>query len=197
MTTFSPTETAPTGALQSRLATIALWATLAVSLVLLYVAWTHPLLTVRVTGKLPELIPGLMQDFTILDETRSVMTMLDRLVETDYLVIAALILVFGVLLPIAKNIGVGLLLASQPGTSSRATARALQFMGRFAMVDIFAVSIIVSIIGAGTIGAGANDTPVAVKTITELRSGFYYFIVYVLLSFAMDVALAIRYRRSD
>ena len=73
-------------------------------------------------------------------------------------------------------------------------ARVLQFIGRFAMVDIFAISIIVSVMAAGTIGQGDNPGPAAVETVTTLQSGFYLFIAYVLVSFAIDVLLAIRHR---
>ncbi len=173
-----------------------LWAMLAAALALLYVSWTYPLVTVTVSAELAgALIPPSLARFTILDETRSVVTMIERLVETNYLLIAGLIIFFGMVLPVAKNIGIALLLASRPGSRSRRTAAALQFIGRFAMVDIFAVSIIVSVMAAGTIGQGDNPGPATVSTVTELRTGFYIFVAYVLLSFAMDIALAMRFRK--
>ena len=189
-----PTDPAP--ALRSPAATAALWALLAVAVALLFTAWTQPLLSVQVTAKLPAFIPEPFQSMTILDETRSVVTMLERLWETNYLVIAALLFFFGVLLPVVKNAGVALLLASRAGSRGRRMADVLQFVGRFAMVDIFAVSIIVSVMAASTIGQGDNPGPAAVETVTTLRSGFYLFVVYVLLSFLIDVLLARRARRS-
>lgn len=181
--------------LQGPAATAVLWLLLAAAFALLVVAWMQPLLTVQVTARLPAFIPEPFQSMTILDETRSVVSMLERLVETNYLVIAGLLFFFGVLLPVVKNCGVALLLASRPGSRGRRFAALLQFMGRFAMVDIFAVSIIVSVMAAGTIGQGDNPGPATVETITTLRSGFYLFVAYVLLSFAIDVMLAIRHRR--
>lgn len=172
----------------------ALWLLLALAVGLLVIAWTFPLLTVTVTARLPSYIPEPFQSFTILDETRSVVTMIERLIETNYIVIAVLILVFGVALPILKNLGVALLLAAPAGSRGARTAGVLQFMGRFAMVDIFAVSIIVSVMAAGTIGQGDNPGPAVVETVTTLQSGFYLFIAYVLASFAIDVLLAIRHR---
>jgi uncharacterized paraquat-inducible protein A len=183
-------------AMQGRGATIALWLMLVLAMVLLYEAWTHPLLTVTVSAKLPGYVPPPFQAFTILDETRSVLTMIGRLWETNYLLIAWLIIIFGIILPILKNLGVALLLFSKPGSASRSWASGLQFMGRFAMVDIFAISIIVSVMAAGTIGQGYNPTAAAVQTVTLLQPGFYIFIAYVLLSFIIDVALAIRYQRA-
>lgn len=174
----------------------ALWLMLALAVALLGIAWTFPLLTVTVTARLPSYIPEPFQSFTILDETRSVITMIERLIETNYIVIAVLILVFGVALPILKNLGVALLLASPAGSRGARMAGALQFMGRFAMVDIFAISIIVSVMAAGTIGQGDNPGPATVETVTTLQSGFYLFVAYVLVTFAMDVLLAIRHRRA-
>ena len=173
---------------------ILLWTAQIAAFVLLIAAWTQPLLSVRVTARLPAFIPEPFQSMTILDETRSVITMLERLWETNYLVIAGLLFFFGVALPIVKNAGIVLLLASRAGTRSRGIAAALQFVGRFAMVDIFAVSIIVSVMAASTVGQGDNPGPAVVETITQLRSGFYLFVVYVLLSFAIDVALSLRAR---
>lgn len=172
----------------------ALWLLLTLAISLLVIAWTFPLLTVTVTARLPSYIPEPFQSFTILDETRSVVTMVQRLIETNYVVIAAMILVFGVALPIAKNLGVALLLATPAGSRGRRMARLLQFMGRFAMVDIFAISIIVSVMAAGTIGQGDNPGPATVETVTTLQSGFYLFIGYVLVSFVIDVLLAIRHK---
>ena len=194
--TSSLTETSVAALLRTRGATIALWLVLAAALVLLIMAWREPLLSVKVTARLPAFIPEPFQSFTILDETRSVITMIDRLWETHYRLIASLITFFGVILPVAKNIGVAILLAAPPAGRARSIAAALQFAGRFAMVDIFAVAIIVSVMAAGTIGQGdTGGSPAMVETITSLRTGFYLFVAYVFVSFAMDVALALRYRR--
>lgn len=171
-----------------------IWALLGLAFALLVVAWTYPLLTVQVKARLPSYIPDPFQSFTILDETRSVVTMVQRLIETDYLIIAMMILVFGVALPVVKNLGVALLLAAPAGSRGARAARLLQFLGRFAMVDIFAVSIIVSVMAASTIGQGHNPGPATVETVTTLQSGFYLFIGYVLVSFVIDVLLAIRHR---
>jgi uncharacterized paraquat-inducible protein A len=197
MKTSSPTEPGSYGAaLRTPAATIALWLALAAAVTLLFLAWRDPLLSVKVTARLPAFIPEPFQSFTILDETRSVITMIDRLWETHYRLIASLISFFGVALPIAKNVGVAVLLAAPPAGRARQVAGALQFLGRFAMVDIFAIAIIVSVMAAGTIGQGDNGgSPATVETVTSLRSGFYLFIAYVFVSFAMDVALALRYRR--
>lgn len=175
----------------------ALWLLLTLAIVLLVIAWTFPLLTVHVTARLPSYVPEPLQSFTILDETRSVITMVQRLWETNYITIAVLLVVFGVALPIVKNLGVAFVLASPSGSRGARAARLLQFIGRFAMVDIFAISIIVSVMAAGTIGQGDNPGPAVVETVTTLRSGFYLFIAYVLVSFVTDVLLAIRHRAID
>jgi len=195
--TSSPTEPgAHAAALRTPAATVVLWLVLAAAVALLILAWRDPLLSVKVTARLPAFIPEPFQSFTILDETRSVITMIERLWETHYRLIAGLITFFGVLLPIAKNIGVAVLLAASPAGRGRQVASVLQFIGRFAMVDIFAIAIIVSVMAASTIGQGDHGgSPATVETVTSLRSGFYLFIAYILVSFAMDVALALRYRR--
>jgi uncharacterized paraquat-inducible protein A len=194
--TSSRTEASSVALLRTRGATIALWLVLALALALLFLAWREPLLSVKVTARLPAFIPEPFQSFTILDETRSVITMIGRLWETHYRLIASLITFFGVILPIAKNIGVAMLLAAPPAGRALKVAGVLQFIGRFAMVDIFAIAIIVSVMAAGTIGQGdTGGSPATVETVTALRSGFYLFVAYILVSFAMDVALALRYRR--
>lgn len=196
MKTSSPTENAAlTTALQTRTATVVLWIVLAIAVALLLLAWSEPLVSVKVSARLPVFIPEPFQSFTILDETRSVVTMIERLWETHYRLIASLLMFFGIALPVVKNLGVAFLLAAPPSERARRFAAVLQFVGRFAMVDIFAIAIIVSVMAAGTIGQGDNGgSPAAVDTVTSLRHGFYLFVAYILVSFAMDVALAIRYR---
>lgn len=188
-----PTEDG--GWLRRRGALVLLWTMLLIAVALLIGAWSQPLFTVRVAAMLPEILPDSMRHLMILDETRSVISMVDRLYETDYGLIATLILIFAVGLPILKNIGVGILLASRPGGRARDAAAFLQFIGRFAMVDIFAVGITVSIIGASTIGKG-QSAPVQVETETILQSGFYIFVGYVIFSIALDVLLALRFARA-
>ncbi len=175
-------------------ATAVLWLLALSTFVLLYEAWTHPLLQVTVKAALPPLVPEPFRAFTILDETRSVVSMVDRLMETNYQVIAALIVVFGMALPVLKNLGVVLVLAARAGTGAARTAAVLQFVGRFAMVDVFAIGIVVSVMAAGTIGEGENQGLAAVETITSLQSGFWIFLGYIAVSTLIDVLLALRYR---
>jgi uncharacterized paraquat-inducible protein A len=187
-----PTETG--GFIASRGAGWLLWGLLAAALVLLYEAWTHALLTVRVTAELPPFIPPPFQAFTVIDETRSVVSMVTRLIETGYVTIAVLIVIFGMALPVLKNLGVAALLVfTRPGQGGGRTARALQFIGRFAMVDVFAIAIVVSIMAASTIGKGDTGAMAAIHTVTELKLGFWLFIAYVLLTFAIDAMMALRY----
>lgn len=162
-------------------------ALLLLAVTLLALAWTRPLLTITVKAELPSPVPVTI---TLLDETRSVFTMVDRLVETDYLVIAVLIVFFGIILPVAKNIGVALLLLARPGGRALRLASIMQFVGRFAMVDVFAIGIVVSTLAARTVG-GAG-----VSTVTELLVGLYLFIAYILVSFVIDVLLALWLRPS-
>jgi uncharacterized paraquat-inducible protein A len=172
-----------------------LWALLVLAVVMLVIAWMQPLVTVRATADLPDFMPESVRHLTIIDETRSVFSMIHRLVETHYTLIAGLLFFFGIVLPLAKNAGVALVLAAGRGPRAARAAAVLQFIGRFAMVDIFVVAIIVSIMGAGSIGEGDQPGLARVSTVTVLESGLYLFIAYVLLSFVIDALLALRMRR--
>ena len=176
---------------QARAPGILLWTAQIAAFALLIAAWTQPLLSVRVTAAArlhPRTVP--VDDHPRRNPQRhhdAGAAVGDELPGHRRAAV-----LFGVALPIVKNAGIVLLLASQAGTRSRGIAAALQFVGRFAMVDIFAVSIIVSVMAASTVGQGDNPGPAVVETITQLRGGFYLFVVYVLLSFAIDVALSLR-----
>jgi paraquat-inducible protein A len=133
------------------------------------------------------LVPGLMSDLLtlkasfsvpflgsqeVLNETRSIMGTIGNLSENGHSFVAFLILFFSVLVPFAKTLIMGFVALSP---SRIATARMHHFVGiisKWSMADVFVVGVFIANLSLKT-----NENIEA-----ELRSGFYYFTAYCLIS---------------
>lgn len=109
-------------------------------------------------------------DINLFNEKRSVLGTLQSLWESANYLPFILIFLFGIIVPIAKSIIIFyLLLAKKPLYQYAGVVSAIN---KWAMADVFAISIFVAFLGAN---AMKNTTAV-------LESGFYFFTAYVMLS---------------
>jgi uncharacterized paraquat-inducible protein A len=128
-------------------------------------------------------VPGLVLDILKIDitasffveinlfnESRSVFGTLRALWEAGAWLAFSLILLFGLIVPVAKSIIVFYILAGK--NVSPSWYRAVSLSSKWAMADVFAISIFIAFLGAN-----------AMKyTTAVLEPGFYFFAAYVLLS---------------
>ena len=109
-------------------------------------------------------------DFTIFSEKRSILGMMEKLWQDANYWPFTLIFLFGIIVPLIKS---GLLfyiiLGKNPDMKWQ---RFVSAINKWAMADVFAISIFVAFLGAN-----AMESTKAV-----LQSGFYYFAGYVILS---------------
>lgn len=133
------------------------------SLVLLYLGWTLDMLHIDISAKF-------FIKFDLFDENRSVLGTLQTLWEGGHYWPFLLIFFFGIIVPLVKS-GVifYLLLAKQP---RRCWISFVTGISKWAMADVFAISIFVAFLGANAME----------NTQAWLEPGFYYFSGYVLLS---------------
>lgn len=109
-------------------------------------------------------------DFNIFSEKRSVLGMLEKLWTDKNFWPFSLIFLFGIIVPLIKSgIIFYLLLARNPDAKWQ---RLVSDISKWAMADVFAISIFVAFLGAN-----AMESTKAV-----LQPGFYYFAGYVILS---------------
>ena len=109
-------------------------------------------------------------DINLFNEIRSVMGTLKSLWESANYLPFVLIFLFGVLVPVVKS-GVLFYILLVPGGGNK-WRRFIEAISKWAMADVFALSIFISFLGAN---AMKNTTAV-------LEPGFYYFTAYALLS---------------
>ncbi|MEO6730536.1 MAG: paraquat-inducible protein A [Ferruginibacter sp.] len=110
-------------------------------------------------------------DINLFNEKRSVLGTLQTLWESGYYLPFFLIFLFGLIVPLAKSGIIFYILLSKNVISGK-WHRLVGAISKWAMADVFAISIFIAFLGAK-----------AMKfTSASLEPGFYYFTAYVLLS---------------
>ena len=134
-----------------------------VSLVLLGFGWYLDMLHIDISTHF-------IVDFNLFSEKRSVIGILERLWSGSNYWPFLLILLFGILVPLVKSaIILYLLLSKDPDPKWQ---RWVSAISKWAMADVFAISILVAFLGANAMQ----------NTSASLEPGFYYFSAYVVLS---------------
>ena len=109
-------------------------------------------------------------DFNLFSEKRSVFGMLEKLWKDANYLPFSLIFLFGIIVPLIKSgIIFYLLLGKNPDMKWQ---RFVSAISKWAMADVFAISIFVAFLGANAMES----------TKAFLQPGFYYFTGYVILS---------------
>ncbi len=134
-----------------------------ISLVLLGFGWVLDILHIDISTHF-------IVDFNLFNEKRSVLGTLESLWTGSNYWPFFLIFLFGIIVPLIKSaILFYLLLARDPKDKWQRFASAIS---KWAMADVFAISILVAFLGANAMK----------NTTASLEPGFYYFLGYVLLS---------------
>lgn len=142
-----------------------------ISLVLLGFGWVLDMLHIDISTHF-------LVDFNLFNEKRSVLGTLQTLWEAANYWPFALIFLFGILVPIVKSGAIFYLLISK--RPNEKWMRFVSAISKWAMADVFAISIFVAFLGANAME----------NTKATLQEGFYYFSGYVLLSGILAILLA-------
>ncbi len=130
---------------------------------------TRPALTLDITPVLPFL--GKM---TIFHQTRSIIGTIRNLYDTGNMLVAALILLFSVVVPFAKGLSLLYVLAWKRAPGRMALFRFVALIGKWSMADVFVMGILLAYMAAGA-SEGVAAT---------LHDGFWFFLGYCILSVA-------------
>ncbi len=134
-----------------------------VSLVLLGFGWVLDILHINISVHY-------FVDLNLFSEKRSVLGMLEKLWDDGNYWPFSLIFLFGIIIPLIKSgIIFYLLLGKNPAIKWQ---RFVSAISKWAMADVFAISIFVAFLGANAMQ----------NTQAILQPGFYYFAGYVILS---------------
>lgn len=140
------------------------------SLVLMGLGWVKDMLHIDVSTHF-------IVDFNLFNEKRSVLGTLQTLWESANYWPFFLIFLFGILVPVIKSgLIFYLLLVSHPSPKAYSFVSAIS---KWAMADVFAISIFVAFLGARAME----------NTHAFLEPGFYYFSAYVLISAVISLLL--------
>ncbi|MES2524225.1 MAG: paraquat-inducible protein A [Gemmatimonadota bacterium] len=147
-----------------------------VSLGLLWPGLVQPVLTIRATLELF----GVVRELS--NETRSVVGAIRSLHDSGNDFVAALILVFSVLIPLVKAALMVPLLLMRGSAAQYRLYNFLRAISKWSMADVFAVGMLIALLVAkGTANLSAVAGP-----------GFYYFTAYCLVSNAAFQLLRLR-----
>ncbi|MBK8522280.1 MAG: paraquat-inducible protein A [Chitinophagaceae bacterium] len=134
-----------------------------ISLVLLGFGWVMDILHIDISVHY-------IVDFNLFSEKRSVLGMLEKLWKDANYFPFSLIFLFGIIVPLIKSgIIFYLILGKNPDIKWQ---RFVSAISKWAMADVFTISIFVAFLGANTMES----------TKAFLQPGFYYFTGYVILS---------------
>ena len=147
---------------------------LAVTTVALVTGWMAPILAIEAYQNVPVLGHTLFQF-----ESKSILTGLHKLWHNNQQLIAGLIFIFTIITPIMKSVIMALMLFSRQLHFSRRCVYWLQMVGKWSMLDVFVIAILLTYFS--TKAGGATDA--------TLQIGIYYFIAYVLASMMLAFIL--------
>lgn len=144
-----------------------LLALLAVTVMALVTGWFAPILAIIAYQDIPVLGQTVFQF-----ESKSIVSALYKLYDSGQVAIAIIIFVFTILTPVLKSLTMLVVLFSQNLHFSQKSIKVLKTIGKWSMLDVFVIAILVTYFT--TKSGGATDA--------TLQIGVFYFVAYVIAS---------------
>jgi hypothetical protein len=140
----------------------------------------------------PSLTASLQQnvgEVEVFQQTRSIVSSVQRLYEVGSPVPATLILLFSVVVPFVKMALVGWAMFAAPATRER-TLAVVETIAKWSMADVFVVALFITYLAAMASQSAADAGPPIVAFTAEFGAGFYWFAAYCLFSLATQLFTA-------
>ena len=125
-----------------------------------------------------------VEDVEVFQQTRSIVGSVRRLYEVGSPVPATLILLFSVVVPLAKTVLVGWAVFVAGGEKRRRTLAAVETIAKWSMADVFVVALFITYLAAMASQSAPAAGPPLVAFTAEFGTGFYWFAAYCLFSLA-------------
>ena len=138
-----------------------------ISLIILYTGLTVPILQIEVAPELP-----LLGKTTFYEQTQSILQTVETLNNTNNKLVAALILLFSVIVPVTKGLIILVVLLVKDLKIKKKLYKFVYAIGKWSMADVFVVGIFIAFLYPRS-----NDGIDAV-----LLPGFNYFVAYCIIS---------------
>jgi hypothetical protein len=137
----------------------------------------------KVTPSLTASLSKNMADVEVFQQTRSIVSSVQRLYEVGSPVPATLILLFSVVVPFLKTALVGWAMFAA-GETRRRTLAFVETIAKWSMADVFVVALFITYLAA----MASQTTPAAGPSLVSFRAefgaGFYWFAAYCVFSLA-------------
>jgi hypothetical protein len=125
-----------------------------------------------------------IEEVEVFQQTRSIIGSVRRLYEVGSPVPATLILLFSVVVPLAKTMLVGWAVFVVDGETRRRTLAFVEAIAKWSMADVFVVALFIAYLAAmASQSAPGTGAPLVAFT-AEFGAGFYWFTAYCLFSLA-------------
>ena len=147
---------------------------ISLSIIALITGWFSPILEITAYQDIPMLGNTIFQY-----ESKSIVTALEKIYAQGQYGIAAIILLFTVITPIIKTFIMLTLSFRQKFHLSSKRIKFLSWVGKWSMLDVFVVAIVVTYFSMKATG----------QTDANLQIGVYYFSIYVILSMICTIIL--------
>jgi hypothetical protein len=125
-----------------------------------------------------------IDDIEVFQQTRSIVGSVRRLYEVGSPVPATLILLFSVIVPLAKMALVGWAVFVADGERRRRTLATVETIAKWSMADVFVVALFIAYLAAMASQSAPAAGPPLVAFTAAFGAGFYWFTAYCLFSLA-------------
>jgi hypothetical protein len=138
----------------------------------------------KVTPSLTASLTRNIEEVEVFQQTRSIVGSVGRLYEVGSPVPATLILLFSVVVPLAKTALVGWAVFVADGEKRRRTLATVETIAKWSMADVFVVALFIAYLAAMASQSAPAAGPPLVAFTAEFGAGFYWFAAYCLFSLA-------------
>jgi uncharacterized paraquat-inducible protein A len=144
----------------------------------------------KVTPSLTASLTKNIEEVEVFQQTRSIVGSVRRLYEVDSPVPATLILLFSVVVPLAKTVLVGWAVFLADGERRRRTLAFVETIAKWSMADVFVVALFIAYLAAMASQSAPAAGPPLVAFTAEFGAGFYWFAAYCVFSLASQQVTA-------
>lgn len=141
----------------------------------------------KLTPQLTAALQKSVDDVEVYEQTRSIIGSVRRLYEVGSPVPASLILLFSVIVPLAKSALVAWATFIADAGRRRRTLRFVESIAKWSMADVFVVALFIAYLAAQastTPPGDANAAPPLLAFTAHFGAGFYWFAAYCVFSLA-------------
>jgi hypothetical protein len=139
----------------------------------------------KLTPQITQALQKGVEEVEVYQQTRSIVSAVQRLYEVGSPIPATLILLFSVIVPFGKAALVAWAVFMSSGVSRQRTLRFVETIAKWSMADVFVVALFITYLAAqASTAAPGSSAPPLVAFTASFGPGFYWFAAYCLFSLA-------------